>query len=181
MSRFLRKLILILFSSVFILSCQCSSKSKTIQKNSVKTQNDKFNVQKDFLKKERASIAAYQKDRDLKLTRTGTGLYYQITKDSISPVIEVGDLVFFDYKMFLMNGRLLYSSEGKSPRNLIVDKEDAEIGLHESLKLMTVGDEGLFILPSHLAFGVAGDQKKIPPKSALVYELKIIEVQKIKN
>lgn len=174
-----------LFGLVFsiLMSCQCSnSQSPTdapLSRNDIEQR--RIEAQKEFLKKERASISAYMKDRGLDLNRTGTGLYYELSKDSIGEKIETGDDVTFEYDMFLMNGRLLYSSSTDGNRKLLVDREDAEIGIHEILKLMSVGDEGLFILPSHLAFGVAGDQVKIPPKTALVYELKILNVNKSKS
>lgn len=169
--------------SGILLSCQCSNSQKpsTPPQNRKEIEDRRMEAQKQFLKKERASIMAYMKDRELDLERTGTGLYYKLTKDSLSQQINTGDDVSFEYEMFLMNGTLVYSSFNEGIRKLLVDKEDAEIGIHEILKLMSVGDEGLFILPSHLAFGVAGDQNKIPPKSALVYEVKILNVNKSKS
>lgn len=171
-----------LISSI-LLSCQCSNSQRSTQAPLTKkeVENRRFDAQKDFLKKERESILSYMKDRNLKLKRTGTGLYYKLSKDSSSTIIKTGDDVTFEYDMYLMNGTLLYSSSKDGARKLLIDREDAEIGLHESLKLMSVGDKGLFILPSHLAFGVAGDQNKIPPKTALVYELKILNVNKSKS
>lgn len=180
--KILRYSLLILVFFTTLVSCQCSGQKRNQKKPQHLPQTDQIQVQRDFLKKERASIEAYIKDRSLEVEKTGTGLYYHLNKDSISPVsIESEDRVVFHYDIFLMNGRLIYSSEENGAKSLIIDNEDAEIGLHECLKLMTVGDEGLFILPSHLAFGVAGDQIKVPPKTALVYEIKILEINKSKK
>lgn len=169
--------------SSMLLSCQCSNSQGTTEapmtRNDIETR--RIESQRGFLKKERESIMAYIKDRKLDLQRTGTGLYYKLSKDSASERISTGDDVTFEYDMYLMNGTLIHSSSTEGNRKLLVDREDAEIGIHEILKLMSVGDEGLFILPSHLAFGVAGDQNKIPPKTALVYELKILTVIKSKT
>lgn len=178
--RLIRLFVLVGISTSFLLSCQCSSQNKS-QQQKPPNPEQKFEQQREFLKKERASIQEYIKDRDLSVERTGTGLYYQLVNDSTGENINGGDQVLFDYDISLMNGTLLYSSEESGPRRLLIDREDAEIGLHECLKLMSLGDEGLFILPSHLAFGVAGDQKKVPPKTALVYELKILKVNKSKT
>ena len=159
--------LLVLF---FLNSCQCSgqepAKSPRQQRN---PSEEHIQHQRDFLKKERESIKAYLKDRKLEVKRSGTGLYYQILQDSSAQ------------EQVATEDEVLYTSEGNSPRTFVIDREDAEIGLHESLKLLGLGDKGLFILPSHLAFGVAGDQNKVPPKTALVYELKILKITKSKS
>jgi FKBP-type peptidyl-prolyl cis-trans isomerase len=41
---------------------------------------------------------------------------------------------------------------------------------------MHVGDKMRFILPSHLAHGLTGDQSKIPPLSSVVYEIELLEL-----
>ena len=34
-----------------------------------------------------------------------------------------------------------------------------------------------FILPPHLAFGVAGDSYRIPPYSVLVYDIEVVDIK----
>lgn len=169
--------------SIALVSCQCGRSSDQVEyPNETHTETNRIEARKDFLKKERESIEAYQKDNKLKLQRTGTGLYYEITKDSADgETIRSGDIVEYDYDIYALDGKLLYSSNTLGRGLLKVDKQDAEIGLHEALKLLSLGDEGLFILPSHLAFGVAGNMDKVPPMTSLRYELKIINIQKSKS
>ncbi|MGB0978711.1 MAG: FKBP-type peptidyl-prolyl cis-trans isomerase, partial [Croceimicrobium sp.] len=93
------------------------------------------------------------------------------------PVAQSGDLVSYSYEISMLNGSILYESKAEKPAQLLIDRQDAEIGLHDALKLMRVGDKGFFILPSHRAFGVAGDQNKVPPFTALVYKLEVLEIQ----
>lgn len=129
------------------------------------------------LQKEIESIEAYIADRDLDVNRNGTGIYYQIDSLGSGPNPQTGDEVSYTYKISMLNGSVLYESEANAAK-LLIDQEDAEIGLHEALKMMRLGDKGFFILPSHRAFGVAGDQNKVPPFTALVYQLEILEIQK---
>jgi len=42
---------------------------------------------------------------------------------------------------------------------------------------MRVGDRAKFIIPSHLAFGLIGDQKKIRHKATLVYDLEFVSMK----
>jgi FKBP-type peptidyl-prolyl cis-trans isomerase len=169
--------------AISMLSCECSSRNGQQpypDQNSV--ESNRIEARRDFLKKERESIEAYQKDNNLSLQRTGTGLYYTITNDAPgTDSIVSNDVVEYAYNISSLDGELLYSSEASGTATLKIDKQEAEIGLHEALKLLGLGDEGLFILPSHLAFGVAGNQDKVPPMTPLRYELKVINIQKSKS
>ncbi len=178
-----RILAISLLCLIALASCECSS-SHQVQESPKKATSTHTSVeaQRDFLEKERESIHAYIKDRDLEMERTGTGLYYEILEDADSETfVEADDLVDFEYDIYLMNGTLIYSWTEDGIKTLKVDKEDGELGMHESLKLLGLGDKGRFILPSHLAFGVGGDQYKVPPKTPLVYELKVIKIIKSKS
>lgn len=59
---------------------------------------------------------------------------------------------------------------------MLVGKDNVEAGLHEGIQLMHVGDQMRFILPSHLAHGLTGDQSKIPPLASVVYEVELLEL-----
>jgi gliding motility-associated peptidyl-prolyl isomerase len=177
--KFLKYSFILFLPFYLLLSCQCSAQEKPKSEKQIRSQNQRIEAQREFLRKERESIKAYIKDRGLDMERTGTGMYYTFLEDSASDeMIKTGDEVAFTYDIYLLNGTKIYSSEKKGVRKLVVDKQDAEIGVHESLKLMSVGDKGLFILPSHLAFGVAGDQIKVPPKTSLAYEIRVLEINK---
>ncbi len=166
------------------ISCQCSSKQSNGEDHEHRpmTEEERMEVQRDFLRKERESIDAYIKDRNLKVERTGLGMYYTLIKDSsAAEMVETEDVVEYEYDISMLNGSVLFTSKQLGNGRIKIDKQDAEIGLHESLKKLGLGDKGLFILPSHLAFGVAGDQDRVPPKTALVYELKVVKIQKSKS
>lgn len=182
----LKNLCLLIALFAFTACQDFSSKSQESQEIPQPDKNRPGSIEahRDFLEREKQSIEAYIKDRNLDLKRNGTGISYRIEKsDKLNAglAVESGDEVSYHYKISLLNGSELYSSAQNEPARLRVDKEDAEIGLHDALKLMSLGDKGLFILPSHRAFGVSGDQNKIPPFTALVYELEIVDIQKLQN
>jgi FKBP-type peptidyl-prolyl cis-trans isomerase len=58
-----------------------------------------------------------------------------------------------------------------------VGKDDVESGIHQSVQLMHLGDKGLFIIPSYLAQGIAGDRDKIPPGAVVIYDISLLKVQ----
>jgi len=173
--------------SILMVACQNfgNKPQESHQLKAPQSQHESsIEVHRKFIENEKKSIQDYISDRDLDLERNGTGIYYQIEADtSIDESVKVasGDDVKYHYKISLLNGTQLYSSAADKPAILRIDKEDAEIGLHDALKLMSLGDKGLFILPSHRAFGVSGDQNKVPPFTALVYDLEIVDIQKLQN
>ncbi|MGC8803131.1 MAG: FKBP-type peptidyl-prolyl cis-trans isomerase, partial [Bacteroidales bacterium] len=55
----------------------------------------------------------------------------------------------------------------------IIGTGQIERGLDEGLTHLHIGDSAVFILPPHLAYGVVGDGKCIPPRSCIVYQVRI--------
>ena len=177
----MQKLLIYLFFTAIAMGCSGQQEDSS-RRSSQEVQEQRIKARREFLKKERTSIKAYIKDRDLEMKRTGTGMHYQILNDSSAEAtVEPKDVVTYEYRIYMMNGNLLYSSKQVGAASLKIDRQDAEQGLHEALKLLGLGDRGRFILPSHLAFGVAGDQQKVPPMTALVYELKVVDIEKSKS
>lgn len=124
-------------------------------------------------------IDAYVKKSDRDFKTTGTGLRYQIDSKSTEAcdTVKGEDRVWLEYKVSLLNGEVVYSSEEGGPRSFEVDRDDVESGLHEAVKFMCLGDRGFFILPSHLAHGLTGDQRKIPSNTPIIYEIEVVQVQ----
>jgi FKBP-type peptidyl-prolyl cis-trans isomerase FkpA len=128
-----------------------------------------------LLAQENAEIEEYITLKKLVMKRTGTGLRYSI--DSLGNGIhpKTNQYVSVFYKVSLLNGEVCYSSDGKS-EIFRVDHDHVESGLHEGIKLMRVGDKAKFILPSHLAHGLTGDQNKIPPNAAIIYDIELLSL-----
>lgn len=80
-----------------------------------------------------------------------------------------GDKVAFSYLVKLMSGNLVR----KGTDTVQLGKTSIEVGLYESLVNMSPGESALFIVPSYLAGGVAGDLENIPPRATLLYELEM--------
>ncbi|TSA34041.1 MAG: hypothetical protein D4R64_12820 [Porphyromonadaceae bacterium] len=118
------------------------------------------------------------------LTETGTGVFYHLynlLKKNKSKKIEPGDWVWLTYKLSLLDGTECYASEKQGLKQFVVEKSEAEPGLHEAMQYLHPGDSALVIIPPHRAFGLAGDGNRIPPRAILVYEIRIDSVARYRN
>lgn len=133
-------------------------------------------VNQNMNRKEREDIDAYIRRYDLKMRESGTGLRYLIINEGRLPKAQPENQVKVNYKVWLLNGRLCYSSDSTGAESFVVDHDDVESGLHEGIKMLGTGGKAKFILPSHLAHGLIGDDGKIPARSPVVYDIEVLSI-----
>ena len=127
-----------------------------------------------FALDEAVQIDGYIERHEWDMKATGTGLRYMIYENGSGEQVGKEWKVEIDYHVSLLDGSDLYSSEESGPRIVTVGRDNIETGLHEGLLLLHVGDRAKFILPSHLAHGLTGDNSKIPPRSSVVYDIQLL-------
>lgn len=111
---------------------------------------------------------------------TETGLRFElIHPEKISPRSPIkGDHVRLKYQVERMDGSLVYLSDNSGiPEIVHVAYDDSPAGLHEGLQLMGIGDSAVFILPSHLGYGLTGDQNRIGKNAILIYKVVLIDIK----
>ncbi|HPT13617.1 MAG TPA: FKBP-type peptidyl-prolyl cis-trans isomerase [Bacteroidales bacterium] len=111
-----------------------------------------------------------------KMEETGTGLRYFIYKKGSGIASQKGQKVKINYSVRLISGDIVYSSDKSGPKIFTIGSGGVESGLEEAILLMHQGDKAKLIIPSHLAFGLVGDDDKIPPKASLIYDVEILEL-----
>ena len=127
--------------------------------------------------RQKDEIESYIKNHQWEMAETGTGLYYMyISKGTGKTNPTDGQFVKVSYEVYLLDGTVCYTSKDKGPRDVKVGQDYVESGLHEGLKLMKAGDKMRFILPSHLAHGLTGDDDKIPPRASVMYEIELLDI-----
>jgi FKBP-type peptidyl-prolyl cis-trans isomerase FkpA len=173
--------IIVLVYSTILLQLSCGNNQTHVTKNTnieSKEFKDKLvDANKIYVKRESDEIDQYVKHKRWPMITTGSGLRYMITQkgSGLSPQTE--QRVKLNFKISLLDGTLCYSSDSTGSYEFVIDKSSVETGLHEGVKYMHVGDKAVLILPSHLAYGLIGDENRIPPRASVLYELELLSIK----
>lgn len=153
----------------------CRSDSKELHKPTIDNLDEKIlNANKLIVKDEAKDIELLLKRYGWEMQTSGSGLYYDITDKKEGNLLQKGDKVEINYSISLINGKEVYNSKHDGTKTIVIEQSDEPAGLHELLKLMRVGEKAKAIMPSHLAYGILGDNNKIPPYATLIYRIEII-------
>lgn len=148
-----------------------------------KTNKDVPSVEESLIKANKHAVKAENEQIDRFLERyhwqmkeTGSGLRYSIYENGNGEKAQTGKIATLKYEVRLITGDLIYSSEEDGLKEFLIGRGGVESGLEEGILLLRVGDRAKFIIPSHLGFGLLGDQDKVPPKSTLIYDIELISL-----
>ena len=168
MKRFL-PLALILVSICGLICCNSKPKRVVTADDIRRFEERNIEVNKEIVKLKQDTIKQFIEDHQLTMTKTGSGLWYNLKPSGDTTSIHSGDMVQIAYNVRLLNGKLCYSSDSSGLKKFKVGQGGVESGLEEMLLLMHKGDTAEMLIPPHLAHGLMGDQKKIPTLAILHY------------
>jgi FKBP-type peptidyl-prolyl cis-trans isomerase len=172
-----KRILLLLLAGILFFGISCKNKDPEPAPIDPKQLKESLmRVNKTLAHEENMSIERYIERRGFKMERTGTGLRYTILNPGSNPKAASGMRAKVNYRIELLDGTYCYSSDSLGPHVFKVDEDQIESGIHEGIKLLGKGGKAKFILPSHLAHGLLGDQDKIPAKSSVVYDIEVVEL-----
>ena len=132
--------------------------------------------------KENDEMDYFQKSHKFPFIKTTSGVRYFVYKPSLlGDSITNGDVISINYTLSLLDGTVCYSSDTDGVKEFKVGMQDVEDGLHKAVLNFKQGDKALILIPSHLAHGLLGDSKQVPPQSIILYDIEIILVKKDKS
>jgi FKBP-type peptidyl-prolyl cis-trans isomerase FklB len=107
---------------------------------------------------------------------TASGLQYEVISMGNGPKPTINDKVRTHYHGTLINGTVFDSSVQRGqpisfPLNGVIK------GWQEGLQLMPVGSKFRFFIPYDLAYGTRGAGNNIPPYSALIFEVELLDIE----
>ena len=165
------------FSFFALVSCnEPQEKPHRLKLNPKEVSDDLAKVHKRNIAIEDQQIDDYLERRGWDFIRTKSGLRYRIYQDGVGLHPKDGQRVVLEYTVNLIRGNVIYDSKKDGPKVFVIGEGDEPTGLHEAVKLMRVGGRAKLILPSYLAYGLIGDENKVPPSATLFYDLYLKEV-----
>lgn len=174
-----RKLYIALLSVTFLLLAGCNSKQTgkvvssdkepAVDKNAPYIEGNKKIVQW-----ENEEIGLFIKRYGWKMTQTGTGLYYEILQSGNGDTYKEGDHITLQYQTYLLSGEKIYDSTDDGIKEFTVGRSEEITGLHEAVQLMRPGTKARLVIPSYLAYGVAGDGDRIQGRLPIAMTITIL-------
>jgi len=169
--------VLMLFLVLAICSSCRQEQRHSVSSDQMKKYKDNLvAIHKELVRHQADSIRKFVNSKGWVMSQSRTGLCYEILNDNPGPMISAGNEVYVSYSVSLLDGFRCYSSDSLGYKSFVVGRGGVEAGLEEGVLLLSKGDSARFILPSYLAYGVAGDQNRIPRLSIIIYDLKVVEV-----
>lgn len=165
---------------VLLANLLVSCEEKPVSSAPVETPQLKESLEKAnryLVNEEEEDIMNYIARHKMQPISTGTGMRYQVMKEGTGPLIQPGQRVSVEYVLNNIMGDIVYSSDNEGIKTFEAGCGDVEAGLDEAILHLHEGDVAKVIIPSHLGYGLQGDQKSIPPYATLIYTLKIIAVK----
>jgi len=110
---------------------------------------------------------------------TASGLKYVEIKVGKGAMPQVGQKVTVHYTGWLTNGEIFVSSKDRGqPLSFTIGRAEVIQDWDEGVATMKIGGTRKLIIPSTLAYGERGTGGgKIPPNSALIFEMELLGVQ----
>jgi len=105
-----------------------------------------------------------------------SGLQYKVLKEGTGPIPAATDTVSVHYRGKLLDGTEFDSSYRRN-QPATFKLQGVIRGWSEALALMAVGSKWELFIPPDLAYAERGAGNRIPPNSALVFEVELLEVK----
>lgn len=170
----LRSFILIFIIIFFSCNRENEGGNKKVIKHSKESLEE---VNKLLVDKDTEQIKSFVDRRGWEMQVSESGLWYMIYEEGVDNMIKKGDAITFNYNVWLLNGTLCYSSDELGAKSFVVGKGGVEAGLEEGVLFLKLGSKARFVLPPHLAYGLIGDENRIPARASIVYDIEIIKIE----
>ena len=114
-------------------------------------------------------------DKNPKVTKTASGLRYEVVAAGPGPKPTLGSTVVAHYTGTYVDGKVFDSSINRGePVEFVFD--GVIEGWQEGLQLVGMGGRIKLYVPDNLAYGEAG-RMNIPPAKALIFDVEIVDVR----
>ena len=172
------RVFLIILPIILLLSCRKQASSEKAPEMTAGEEKEMLlRVNKFLVQKDVELIESYSKRRGWNMEVSKTGLFYEIYEPAQGKKVEMGDIVNLKYELNLLDGTLCYTSEEDGNKIFRLGKSQEISGLEQAVAMMRAGEKARFVIPPHLAYGLLGDENRIPARAIIVYQVELVEVK----
>jgi FKBP-type peptidyl-prolyl cis-trans isomerase len=166
----------LLFVFLQITGCSRDNKRKNQENEYRETEKALVGANRILVKKDRERILSYIRRKGLEMSESPSGLWYSIQRSGSKDSARTGMMATLSYQVSLLDGKLCYTSDSLGNKKFRIGQGGIEAGLEEGILLLNKGDRAKFIMPPHLAHGLPGDGDKIPARSIIIYDVKLLDL-----
>jgi FKBP-type peptidyl-prolyl cis-trans isomerase FkpA len=166
----------ILVSLSFFAACSSNNNHPKTDQEILEYKEPLVGVNKILVDKDSAEIASYCTHRKLTLTTSESGLWYKIYHIGKGDSAKTDLVANIKYKVSLLSGKVCYSSDSLGLKSFLIGQGGVETGLEIGILKMREGDKAKFIMPPNLAYGLLGDENKIPARTIIIYDVELMNL-----
>jgi FKBP-type peptidyl-prolyl cis-trans isomerase FkpA len=177
-----RALFFIFIFLVFLSAC----KDKTTTGFVIKPTQEQVEEETSLMRGNRKMITLESEEIDLfikrygwNMTKTATGLRYEVLKQGKGKLLKEGEEVEIKFITQFLTGDTVYTSQKYGNKVFTINKTDEIVALHEAMFLLKKGAIARLIIPSHLAYGISGDGDRIIGQHSLVMHIELLNTKSI--
>ena len=176
-------IIIMLLVSACGLMVSCDQKTTgSVVSSSEGTKDDKdapyVEGNKNIMRRENEEMQMFIQRYGWQMQRTPSGLYIDILDPGKGDLYKEGDPVNLEYRTFLLTGEMIYCSDSLGPQHFVVNRSEGIDALHEAVQMLRPDAKARLVIPSYLAYGVAGDGDRIQGLQPIMMEIHLTENQK---
>ena len=125
-----------------------------------------------LMQKEDSLLNMFVQENAADFTRTETRFWYKKEYTTQNRLLQRHDASVIDYRLYLLDGTFLEERTGFAVN---VGRKEFFPGLDEALQLMRIGETGVFVFPSNLAFRLRGYRNLVPPYTPVMFRITVRE------
>jgi FKBP-type peptidyl-prolyl cis-trans isomerase len=133
---------------------------------------------KNIMRRENEEIQMFLARYGWEMQRTPTGLYIEVLDPGKGAHYQENDPVVLEYRTFLLSGEMVYCSDSLGVKRFVVNKSEEIDALHEAVQMLAPGGRARLVIPSYLAYGVAGDGDRIQGLQPIMMDIRLVEDDK---
>ena len=171
--------VLLTFFAITLTSCHRQNATGSVVMSSEGEKVEKTDPyvegNKNIMRRENEEIQMFVKRYGWDMQRTPTGLYIEVMEPGRGELYKENDPVTLEYRTFLLSGEMVYCSDSLGVKHFVVNRSEEIDALHEAVQQLRPGARARLVIPSYLAYGVAGDGDRIRGLQPVMMEIKLSE------